>query len=164
MREETGYLRRPDGTALAYRRVAGRGPTVVWMGGFRSDMAGTKAEVLADWALARGQAYVRFDYFGHGESEGDFAQGTISRWREDALAVPLYSVISRNDEQYVFVEEDGTARRRDVQLGIMEGWLVEVTDGLQRGDLVLIEGHRDVEEGQPIRVIHSFSDPLELSR
>ena len=73
--------------ALAYRRVAGHGPTVVWMGGFRSDMAGTKAEVLADWALARGQAYVRFDYFGHGESEGDFAQGTISRWREDALAV-----------------------------------------------------------------------------
>jgi membrane fusion protein (multidrug efflux system) len=46
----------------------------------------------------------------------------------------------------------------------MEGWLVEVTDGLQSGDLVLIEGHRDVEEGQPIRVIHSFSDPLELSR
>ena len=87
MREETGYLRRPDGMALAYRRVAGRAPTVVWMGGFRSDMAGTKAEVLADWALARGQAYVRFDYFGHGESEGDFAQGTISRWREDALAV-----------------------------------------------------------------------------
>ncbi|WP_296568859.1 alpha/beta hydrolase [Phenylobacterium sp.] len=87
MHEETGYLRRPDGTALAYRRVGGRGPTVVWMGGFRSDMAGTKAEVLADWALARGQAYVRFDYFGHGESEGDFAQGTISRWREDALAV-----------------------------------------------------------------------------
>ena len=73
--------------ALAYRRVAGHGPTVVWMGGFRSDMAGTKAEVLANWALARGQAYVRFDYFGHGESEGDFAQGTISRWREDALAV-----------------------------------------------------------------------------
>ncbi len=87
MREETGYLRRPDGMALAYRRVAGHGPTVVWMGGFRSDMAGTKAEVLANWALARGQAYVRFDYFGHGESEGDFAQGTISRWREDALAV-----------------------------------------------------------------------------
>lgn len=87
MGEESGYLRRPDGAALAYRRMAGRGPTVVWMGGFRSDMAGTKAQVLADWALARGQAHVRFDYFGHGESEGDFAQGTISRWREDALAV-----------------------------------------------------------------------------
>jgi len=102
--------------------------------------------------------------------EGDILTGMflradiIKQRREDALAVPLYSVISRNDEQYVFIEEDGTARRRDVQLGIMEGWLVEVTDGLQSGDLVLIEGHRDVEEGQPIRVIHSFSDPLELSR
>lgn len=87
MHEETGHLRRPDGAALAWRRVAGRVPTVVWMGGFRSDMAGTKAEVLAQWALETGHGYVRFDYFGHGESEGDFAQGTITRWREDALAV-----------------------------------------------------------------------------
>jgi pimeloyl-ACP methyl ester carboxylesterase len=87
MREETGHLRRPDGTALAWRRIAGRGPTVVWMGGFRSDMAGTKAEALAQWALERGHGYVRFDYFGHGESGGDFAQGTITRWRDDALAV-----------------------------------------------------------------------------
>ncbi|MAK81426.1 alpha/beta hydrolase [Phenylobacterium sp.] len=87
MREETGLLRRPDGTALAWRRIAGRGPTVVWMGGFRSDMAGTKAEALAQWALQTGRGYVRFDYFGHGESEGDFTQGTITRWREDALAV-----------------------------------------------------------------------------
>jgi len=61
MREETGYLRRPDGTSLAWRRIAGRGPAVVWMGGFRSDMAGTKAQALADWALETGQAYVRFD-------------------------------------------------------------------------------------------------------
>lgn len=87
MREETGMLQRPDGARLAWRRVEGDGPTVVWMGGFRSDMAGTKAEALARWAAARGRAYVRFDYFGHGESEGDFREGTITRWREDALAV-----------------------------------------------------------------------------
>jgi pimeloyl-ACP methyl ester carboxylesterase len=67
--------------------VAGAGPAVVWLGGFRSDMAGTKAQALADWALAVGRAYVRFDYFGHGESGGDFAEGTITRWREDALTV-----------------------------------------------------------------------------
>ena len=72
---------------LAYRRRDGAGPAVVWLGGFRSDMAGTKAEAIADWAQARGRAYVRFDYFGHGESSGDFAHGTITRWREDALAV-----------------------------------------------------------------------------
>ena len=60
---------------------------MVWLGGFRSDMAGTKAQALADWAEAAGRAYLRFDYFGHGESEGDFRDGTITRWREDALAV-----------------------------------------------------------------------------
>lgn len=80
-------LKRPDGASLAWRRVAGAGPTVVWMGGFRSDMAGTKAEALAQWASATGRSYVRFDYFGHGESEGEFAKGTITRWRADALAV-----------------------------------------------------------------------------
>jgi hypothetical protein len=68
--------------------VDGAGPTVVWLGGFRSDMTGTKAEALAEWAKAAGRAYLRFDYLGHGASSGDFeAKGTISRWREDALAV-----------------------------------------------------------------------------
>ena len=87
MSETSGFLARPDGERLAWRRVAGAGPTVVWLSGYRSDMAGTKAEALAQWALARGRAYLRFDYFGHGESSGDFVQGTITRWREDALAV-----------------------------------------------------------------------------
>ena len=88
MSERTGKLERPDGEQIAWRRVDGRGPTVVWLGGFRSDMAGTKAEALADWAQAAGRAYLRFDYLGHGESSGDFrAKGTITRWREDALAV-----------------------------------------------------------------------------
>ncbi|PLR22336.1 alpha/beta hydrolase [Caulobacter zeae] len=72
---------------LAYRRIDGEGPTVVWLGGFHSDMTGTKAQVLADQALATGGAYVRFDYFGHGESSGAFKDGTISRWRADALSV-----------------------------------------------------------------------------
>lgn len=87
MSETSGYLARPGGEHVAWRKVEGRGPAVVWLGGFKSDMAGTKAQALADWALAAGRAYVRFDYFGHGESSGDFRQGTITRWREDALAV-----------------------------------------------------------------------------
>lgn len=87
MSEERGFLARPDGAKLAWRKVSGVGPTVVWLGGFKSDMAGTKAQALADWAMENGRAYVRFDYFGHGESDGDFARGTITRWREDALAV-----------------------------------------------------------------------------
>ncbi len=81
------YLYTPDGERLAYEAVEGGGPTVVWLGGFNSDMSGTKAEALADWAGKRGRAYVRFDYFGHGASSGELVRGTISRWRADALAV-----------------------------------------------------------------------------
>jgi len=87
MSEMQGFLDRPDGARLAWRKVEGAGPAVVWLGGFKSDMAGTKAQALADWALAAGRAYVRFDYFGHGESSGEFRDGTITRWRDDALAV-----------------------------------------------------------------------------
>lgn len=86
MSETSGYLARPGGERLAWRRVEGQGPTVVWMSGYRSDMTGTKAEALADWAKANGRGCLRFDYFAHGESSGDFLQGTITRWREDALA------------------------------------------------------------------------------
>ena len=86
MGETMGFLAR-DGETIAWRAVAGAGPTVVWLGGFKSDMAGTKAQALADWALAQGRGYVRFDYFGHGESSGAFEQGTVTRWRGDALAV-----------------------------------------------------------------------------
>ena len=57
------------------------------MGGFRSDMTGTKAQGLADWAGRTGRAYLRFDYFAHGESSGDFLEATITGWRADALAV-----------------------------------------------------------------------------
>lgn len=87
MNETRGFLERADGERLAWRRVAGQGPTIVWFGGYHSEMSGTKAEVLARWADANGRAYLRFDYFGHGESTGAFADGTISRWRADALAV-----------------------------------------------------------------------------
>ncbi|MBX9747275.1 MAG: alpha/beta hydrolase, partial [Hyphomonadaceae bacterium] len=76
-----------DGVRLAVERQAGRAPTFVWLGGFKSDMAGTKAETLARWAAARGQGFVRFDYSGHGRSEGRFEDGTISRWLADTLAV-----------------------------------------------------------------------------
>jgi pimeloyl-ACP methyl ester carboxylesterase len=87
MSETSGFLDRPGGERLAWRRTPGEGPTVVWLSGYRSDMAGTKAEAVAGWAQAHGRACVRFDYFGHGESSGDFLQGSITRWREDALAV-----------------------------------------------------------------------------
>lgn len=86
MAAETWARLETDGAELAYRKVDGSGPTVVWLGGFRSDMVGTKAQALADRALKDGRSYLRFDYFGHGESGGEFAEGTITRWRADALA------------------------------------------------------------------------------
>jgi pimeloyl-ACP methyl ester carboxylesterase len=87
MGKTSGFLDRGDGERVAWRAVRGAGPAVVWLGGFNSDMAGTKAQAMADWALTSGRACVRFDYFGHGESSGAFARGTITRWRQDALAV-----------------------------------------------------------------------------
>jgi len=72
---------------LAYRAIRGEGPPVVWCGGFGSDMDSTKAQALAEWAEARGRAYVRFDYSGHGLSEGRFADGTIGQWYGDACAI-----------------------------------------------------------------------------
>ncbi len=80
-------LNRPDGETLAYRQVAGTGPTVVWIGGFRSDMEGTKALALDEAAKDRGWSYVRYDHFAHGQSSGDWKQATIGRWREDAIAL-----------------------------------------------------------------------------
>lgn len=75
------------GVKLAFERQAGAAPTFVWLGGFKSDMAGTKAQALADWARESGQGFVRFDYSGHGQSGGRFEDGTISRWLGDALAI-----------------------------------------------------------------------------
>ena len=65
----------------------GAAPGLFWLGGFKSDMRGTKAEALDRWAGDHGRAMVRFDYSGHGESGGDFAEGTIGRWLEESLAV-----------------------------------------------------------------------------
>ena len=69
------------------RRDEGGGPGLFWLGGFKSDMKGTKAEALSQWARENGRACVRFDYSGHGESAGDFRNGTIGRWLEESLAV-----------------------------------------------------------------------------
>jgi pimeloyl-ACP methyl ester carboxylesterase len=80
-------LRRPDGETIAFKRVQGRGPTVVWIGGFRSDMEGTKALALEAAAREQGWNYVRYDHFAHGQSSGDWRQATIGRWREDAIAL-----------------------------------------------------------------------------
>jgi len=80
-------LDRGDGVKLAYAHQTGRGPTVVFLPGYKSDMAGTKAVDLAEFCAARGQAFLRLDYSGHGASGGDFMDGTIGVWLADALKV-----------------------------------------------------------------------------
>jgi pimeloyl-ACP methyl ester carboxylesterase len=80
-------LRRHDGEMIAYETREGKAPGIVWLGGFKSDMAGTKATTLDAMAAREGRALLRFDYFGHGKSSGEFRRGTITRWREDALDV-----------------------------------------------------------------------------
>ncbi len=72
---------------IAVRVREGKGPGLVWLGGFKSDMKGTKAEALDRWAAEQGRACLRFDYSGHGESSGDFRDGTIGLWLQESLAV-----------------------------------------------------------------------------
>jgi pimeloyl-ACP methyl ester carboxylesterase len=83
----TEFLTTSQGRRIAFDRQAGQGPGIVFLGGFRSDMTGTKAAFLADWARARGRAFLRFDYSGHGASGGDFLALGIADWFDDALQV-----------------------------------------------------------------------------
>ncbi|OAN73900.1 alpha/beta hydrolase [Sulfitobacter pontiacus] len=80
------YLETPQGRRLAYHKTEGTGPCVVFLGGLKSDMMGTKAVFLEDWAKREGRAFLRFDYSGHGESSGAFTEGCIGDWAEDTLA------------------------------------------------------------------------------
>jgi pimeloyl-ACP methyl ester carboxylesterase len=88
----TALLRRKDGPNLAYQRVEPMGfgrnlPGVLFLGGFNSDMTGTKATALESFCRDRGQGFLRFDYSGHGRSAGDFREGSIGQWKDDALAI-----------------------------------------------------------------------------
>jgi pimeloyl-ACP methyl ester carboxylesterase len=78
---------RHNGVDLAYRHITGAGPLIVFLHGYMSDMTGSKAEALADWAVVQGRACLRLDYSGCGASGGDFLDGSIGRWTSDALAV-----------------------------------------------------------------------------
>lgn len=81
------YLDGPEARQIAYRQSPGAGPGIVFLGGFRSDMEGTKAVHLEQAAQARGRAFLRFDYSGHGASSGMFEDGCIGDWAADARAV-----------------------------------------------------------------------------
>ncbi len=85
--KEPQYLVTETGRRIAYHKSEGAGPMVVFLGGLKSDMEGTKALALEDWAKARGQAFLRFDYSGHGQSSENYEDTCIGDWHQDTLAV-----------------------------------------------------------------------------
>ncbi len=87
MQPKLEYLTTGQGRKIAYRHNKGRAPTVVFLCGFRSDMTSTKATTLMDWCVSNDRDMLCFDYSGHGQSSGVFAEGSIGNWLEDAIAV-----------------------------------------------------------------------------
>ena len=83
----TSELTLADGTSLAYNHLPGTDPGILFCPGFNSDMQGNKALALEAWCRERGIQFTRFDYFGHGDSDGSVEEGTIGRWRDDTLAI-----------------------------------------------------------------------------
>lgn len=82
-----GFHTLPDGTRLAFRFTPGAGPTLVFLPGYMSDMSGGKATAVFDWAVAKGRACLLLDYSGCGLSEGSFAEGTLTRWADEVIAL-----------------------------------------------------------------------------
>jgi pimeloyl-ACP methyl ester carboxylesterase len=87
MQPEPLILSRDGDATIAYREVTGNSPTVVYCGGYHSDMTGSKAAALSTWCIEDEHAYIRFDYQGHGASSGEFTGGSIGLWRDDALPI-----------------------------------------------------------------------------
>ncbi|MGA9432671.1 MAG: alpha/beta hydrolase [Roseobacter sp.] len=85
--QEPNYFETPQGRRLAYHATPGSGPCIIFLGGLKSDMEGTKALHLEAWAKACGRAFMRFDYSGHGQSSGTFEEGCIGDWAEDTYAI-----------------------------------------------------------------------------
>ncbi|MGH1465004.1 MAG: alpha/beta hydrolase [Cognatishimia sp.] len=81
----TDFIKTPQGRRIAYHKTEGAGPCVVFLGGLKSDMQGTKAVHLEAWCQAQGRGFLRFDYSGHGESSGRFEEGCIGDWHEDSV-------------------------------------------------------------------------------
>ena len=132
----TDHLTRPDGERLALKQVEGEGPIVLWVGGFRSDMEGTKALALEAAARERGWAFVRYDHFAHGQSTGEWRKATVGRWCEDACALVDHLV--------------GTGGRQVVPVGSSMGGWVALNLTLARPQavkgLVLINPAQDFTE------------------
>jgi pimeloyl-ACP methyl ester carboxylesterase len=166
--ETTGRLDRGDGIALAWSRLDGASPTVVFLPGFRSDMNGDKATALAAFCAARGQAMVRFDYTGHGASGGQFESGTIGQWAEDAL-----TVLDRLTEGKVILVGSSmggwlallTALRRPERVAAIVGIAAapDFTETLMWDAMTFEERARLMREGR-LRVPSQYGEPTTITR
>jgi RND family efflux transporter MFP subunit len=81
---------------------------------------------------------------------------------DQALAIPLYAVITHGDDRYVYIEKDGQAEKRLIKLGVLAGWQVHVKAGLSAGEKVIVVGHRFLDDGQAVKVIKNVSHPSEI--
>ena len=90
-----------------------------------------------------------------------FRAQLIKKTFKDTVSVPLYTVIKRENRQFVYVEENGVALRKPVELGIIEDWRVQITKGLSLGSRVVVEGHRDIDDGRKLKIVRVLSDPTE---
>jgi membrane fusion protein (multidrug efflux system) len=88
----------------------------------------------------------------------------VKEEHRDALAVPLYSVISRDNKHFVYVEENNIAKFTEVELGILDGWVIQVVKGLQPADKVIVVGQRSVDDGQRVNVVKQVTDPAEITK
>ena len=86
----------------------------------------------------------------------------VKRVFNRALAIPLYAVITHSDERFVYIEKDGQAKRKNIELGVLIGWQIQVTSGLAAGERVIVVGHRLLDDGQIVEVIKNVSDPREI--
>jgi len=86
----------------------------------------------------------------------------VKKEMPDSITIPLYAVISKNEDRLVYVEKEGNARACKVKLGILDGWRVQIVSGLKPGDRVIVVGHRDVNDGQGVKVVQSITDLEEL--
>jgi len=164
----TGRLDRGDGVELAWAKLPGRSPTVVFLPGYRSDMTGEKATVLAAHCAASGQALLRLDYSGHGASGGRFEDGTIGRWAEDALAViaaetegPLVLVGSSMGGWIALLAARVLAERLAGLIGIAAA--PDFTEALMWDAMTFEERRRLMEHG----VIHApsqYGEPYPITR
>ena len=88
-----------------------------------------------------------------------FRANLVKRVIPDTVAVPLFTVIKREDQQFVFIEEGGVAKQMPVELGIIEDWRVQITKGLSPGNRVVVEGHRDIDHGYKLNTVRVINDP-----